>query len=58
MLVRDSNNQYLKIQDIEIVFTENKEEASSFADMSADDFATLKKHIEQAYDTTLETFFE
>ena len=49
MFVKSSDDKYLKIDDIDVVLTDNKDEASNFADMSAEDFAVLKKHIEDAY---------
>ena len=58
MLVKDNNDRYLKVEDIDVVFTDNKSEAFNFHSMSTEDFSVLKEHIESAYDVELETIFE
>ena len=43
MLVKDNNNRYLKVEDIDVVFTDNKSEAFNFHNMSTEDFSVLKE---------------
>ena len=58
MLVKDNKDRFLKIEDIDVVFTDNKNEASNFSSMSVEDFSVLKEHLEDAHDIELETIFE
>ena len=58
VFLKDSDDRYVTVDDMDMVFTDDKNMAHDFADMDTDEFEVLKEYIESYYEISLETIFE
>ncbi|MGO1470286.1 MAG: hypothetical protein ACTHW2_09725 [Tissierella sp.] len=58
IFLKDSDDRYITVDDMDMVFTYEKEIAHDFSEMDTDEFAVLKGYIEGYYEMKLETIFE
>lgn len=58
MFLKDYDDRYLMVNDMDLVFTDEKDEAYNFVDVDTDEFKALKNYIEDFYEIELETIIE
>lgn len=58
VFLKDSDDRYVTVDDMDMVFTYDKDIAHDFADMDTDEFEVLKDYIESYYEISLEAVFE
>ena len=56
--LKDARDRYLKLNDMDMVFTYKKEEAFNVKDVENGEFSSLKEQLEVGYGVELETIFE